>query len=73
MLYKDIITRDLNVIQWRNRPHINISDKREKEIVANFAQITKKYEVDDDKILNKAKHEKELFLINMKNEFVSYI
>jgi hypothetical protein len=36
--------------------------------LTNFNAICKKYEGDDDKILNRVKHEKEQILINMKNE-----
>lgn len=36
--------------------------------MTNFNAICKKYEGDDDKILNRVKHEKEQILINMKNE-----
>jgi hypothetical protein len=36
--------------------------------LSNFNQICKKYEADDDKILNRAKHEKEQIQINLKNE-----
>jgi hypothetical protein len=39
-----------------------------KEILSNFADICKKYELEDDKILNKAKHEQELKQQAMKVE-----
>lgn len=40
--------------------------------MTNFNAICKKYEGDDDKILNRVKHEKEQILINMKNEVKNF-
>jgi len=40
--------------------------------LTNFNAICKKYEGDDDKILNRVKHEKEQILINMKNEVKNF-
>ncbi|CAK70589.1 unnamed protein product (macronuclear) [Paramecium tetraurelia] len=71
-LVKDTITK-VTDIHWRNKPIHILPYKEEQELQNNSKQFTKKYENEDDKILNKAKHEKEQKKKEMLNQFTQYL
>lgn len=73
MIFKDTFLKELSFIQWRPRPRFQIPERQLKDIQNDFASIVKKYEDQDDKILNKAKHEQEAKMKAMEEEFMTYM
>jgi hypothetical protein len=73
MLYKDTMTLDLTKVCWRPRPVYIIDEKVEKEINKNYKDYKTKYELSDDKILNKIKYEREAKIKIQKETFLEYI
>ncbi|CAD8054611.1 unnamed protein product [Paramecium primaurelia] len=71
-LVKDTITK-VTDIHWRNKPIHLLSFKEEQELQNNHKQFIKKYEAEDDKILNKAKYDKEQKKKEMYNQFTQYL
>lgn len=57
MIFKDTILKDVIRIDWRPRLHVKISESTLKKIDQDLENIYAKYRDQDDKILNKAKHE----------------
>lgn len=69
-LIKDTITK-INDINWRSRASHILNDKEESKLAQNSKAFVKKYEVDDDKVLNKAKYEKEMKRKEMKEKVLN--
>ena len=72
-LYKDNAS-DLSQIEWRPRPKISLPEEKEQEIIQNLKKkYAKKYEEEDDKIINYVKYEKERNRAEKKREFVEFL
>lgn len=59
-LIRDTITK-INYINWRTMPTNLITEKEELSLYNTSSQrdYMKRYEEEDDKVINRAKHEKE--------------
>ncbi|CAD8114584.1 unnamed protein product [Paramecium sonneborni] len=71
-LVKDTVTK-ISDIHWRNKPIHLLSLKEEQELQNNSKLFIKKYETEDDKILNKAKYDREQKRKEMKEQFTQYL
>lgn len=71
-LLKDNAT-DLSQIEWRPRPKILLTEEKEAKIAGTFKIYSKKYEEEDDKIINFVKYEKERKRAEMKKEFIDFL
>lgn len=72
MLMKDNVTR-INEVLWRPRPALLLNEKDEDMLSKTSKEFIKKYEVEDDKILNKAKYDREQKRDQMRDQFLSLL
>ena len=76
MIFKDTvififqILKDVIRIDWRPRLHFKISESTLKKIDQDLENIYAKYRDQDDKILNKAKHEQAAREMALKKEVI---
>jgi len=64
---------DLFQTEWRPRPKIPLPEDKEGEITSNFKKITKRFEEEDDKIINFVKYEREKEREKKKTEFLDFL
>jgi len=70
-LVKDTMP-NIQQVLWRPRPKL-ITEEKEKQIVQNIKEYTKRFDEEDDKIVNKLKHEKERIRKERKEDFMKYL
>ncbi|KAM3141471.1 hypothetical protein pb186bvf_006335 [Paramecium bursaria] len=71
-LIKDTITK-ISDIFWRPRPIHILNAKDEQKLKTNAKDFTKVYELEDDKVINKAKYDKEQKRKDQKDQFQQYM
>mmetsp|Transcript_6005 Transcript_6005/g.6570 ORF Transcript_6005/g.6570 Transcript_6005/m.6570 type:complete len:709 (+) Transcript_6005:52-2178(+) len=59
-------------VTWRPRPKL-VSEEKEKQIIQNIKEYTKRYDIEDDMIVNKLKYEKERVRKERKEEFMKFL
>lgn len=60
-------------IIWRPRPKIELPTQVEDKIEKDFKNLTKKYDDEDDEIINKELHEKQKKRKELKDKFTKYM